>query len=494
MHILPSSLLWLGAALLLGGAGWFLLSQNNGPTVSTTTAEIGTVTAFVSVSGSAQIDDIIPLSFPSGGTVSGIMVSRGDTVATGTVLATVGDTALQAEYAAAAAEVQRVRAVRDELIRGQTDDETQVTAATTRNAETALSNTIRTEAARVEAARTTLYSSGLSAISTNPDTVAPPPTVSGSYTCTAPGTYTITPYRSGTLSDFSYRYTGIETGVGTVSTNQTTALGTCGLRLQFTSNANYTNTEFTISIPNQTSTNYATNRALYEQALAQEEANIIAARRALDLALNQSTLTTAGARVEKIIAANAVVAAAEARLTQASYTLNESAIRAPQSGTVTDIQTVAGETVGINPVITLFAPRQTTVTARIPEKDIARIEINQTVTMQFDANLNESLSGNITFISPLQTVVNGVPYYEAIITLTETPTWLRSGMQADLRIVTEQLTDAVRIPRLFLQNGSVTIRNGDTIATTTPVVVLLGTDGFVAVEGINAGETLQLQE
>jgi len=485
---------WVVVLILLALAIWFLSARTNGDAPATAVAEVGSVTSSVSASGIANVDDIIPLSFPRGGTVSGIFVSRGDEVATGTILATVGDTTLQAEYAATLAELTRVQAIRNELLNGQTEDEVRVTETTIKNAEDALTNTIRTEAARVETARITLYSTGLTAVSKNPDTSAPAPTVSGSYTCTAEGTYTIELYRSGTLSGYSYRYSGMETGVTNASINHPSPLGECGLYLQFATADSYSNAVFTIAIPNTVSSSYATNRALYEQARAQEEANINSARRALDIALDQATVATAGARVERLIAANAVVRGAEARLTQVSYALSESAIRAPQSGIITDINTVTGQTVATTPVITLFAPTKTTVTARIPEKDVTRLSVNQNAEIKFDANPATEVTGIVTFLSPIQTIVNGIPYYDAVIELTETPTWLRPGMQADIEIITERLTDVIRIPRLFLQNNLVNIRRNGTVTTITPDILLVGTDGFVAVEGINAGDELLLQK
>jgi len=491
MPLVKKSSWWLLLAATIATAWWFISNQNVS-TPTTVTAEIGTVTTFVSVSGTATVDDIIPLSFPKSGTVSGVFVSRGEEVATGTVLATIGDTALQAEYSAAISELTRTKANRDEIINGQTNEEAEVTATIIANAETALYNTIRTEQAKVETARTTLFNSGLSAAATDPEITSPPPVVSGSYTCTAEGVYTIEMYRSRTLSGYSYNYSGIESGSGNASTNQPGPLGNCGLRLQFTPNASYNNAIFTITIPNTKSQTYGTNRALYEQALVQEEANISAARRALDLALNQGSVATAGARVERLIAANAVVAATEAKLAQISYALSENALRAPTSGIITNVSVVSGQTVNSTPVITLFSPRQTLVTARVPEKDVAKITLGQTTQLVFDANPAEIIYGEITFLSPIQTIVSGIPYYDAVIKLQSTPAWLRSGMQADVRIITQKLDNVVRIPRLFLVDGQVLVKTGNIINNISPDIILVGSDGFVAVAGIEAGSEVIL--
>lgn len=493
MSVLRNHWLWLIFISLVGAGAWLLFHNGNGEPPVTATAEIGTVTSFVSVSGSAEVDDIIPLSFPRGGTVSGLFVARGDTVATGTVLATVGDTTLQADYSAALAEVARVRAQRDQLLSGQTASEAAVTSTTIKNAEAALSTTILTEAAKVETARTTLYSTGLTAVAVDPDTEDAGPTITGSYLCSAAGTYTLELYRSSAESGYSYRYTGIETGTGNASSNQTATLGECGLRLQFPDVINYRNeTEFTITIPNTTSPTYATNRALYEQALAQEEANIAAARRTLDLALDNATVATAGARIEELIAAGAQVTAAEARLSQASFALSESALRAPSTGTITDTTISVGQTVATAPVMTLFTPRKTIFTALVPEKDIPEITTDQTATLLFDAAPDETVAASVAYVSPIATTVNGATYYEAELLLRDTPVWLRSGMQADVQIFTEQLTDVVRIPRLYIDDTRVQVYEDGLLTPQAVEVLLVGTDGYVAISGITVGTQLAL--
>lgn len=495
MRLSKKWIVWLlASAMVVLIVGFFIQSRNQ-TDVETVTADIGTVTSFISVSGKVDIEHLIPLSFPQGGTVSSVLVARGDTVATGTILATVGDTLLQAEYAAARAEVIRTQAVRDELLNGQTETETAVTQTTIKNAETALFDTIKTEEARIAAARTTLYTTDLTAVAQDPETEGTVPFVTGSYTCTAEGTYELELYRSGTDSGYSYRYRGIETGTNLVSVTQAAPLGDCGLRLQFPATTTYRNGDvFTITIPNRASPTYANNRAAYEEALVREEVNIQAAQRALDLALNQGEVATAGARVEKLLAANAVVATAEARLAQAATALTDQVIRAPKSGTITDVSISTGETVTSEPVMTLFTPTSIVFTANVPEKDIAKITGGQTAEIVFDAKPDTPITGTVSFISPVPTISNGASFYETELNLDAQPAWLRSGMQADVRIVTTTLEDVVRIPRVFLQNTEVTISTNDSSRTITPKILLIGTDGFVAIDGIPAGTELTVTE
>lgn len=470
---------------------WLLSSRNDNKNDLTTTVVIGDVLSTVDVSGYATVDSIIPLSFPKGGTVSSILVEKGEEVATGTVLAVIGSTDAEAGYAAAAAEVDRAIALRNEIQNGQTEEQSAVTTATVASAETTLTNTIKSEAAKVETARVTLLSSLLTAVSQNGNTEAPAPTISGSYTCTGEGIYTIKPYRSSSLSGYSYQYEGIETGSETLYTNQSGSLGTCGLRLQFTEDASYFNTQWTITIPNTDSSTYAINKATYEQALINEEQNIAAAKRALDLALSRAGVDTAGARGETLAAANASVAAAQAKLAQVASTLTDTAIRAPQAGVITSVDVTVGETVSATPVITLFSPTRVTFTTRIPEIDIRKIEIGQRATLSFDANKEDTRHGVVTFISPIPITIDGVAYFEALITLDGLPDWLRTGMHADVSIVTQTLPQVTKLPIRFVRTtdgrAEVLIYNKAKDHQVLPVTVIgRGTDGMVAIEGIKA--------
>ena len=475
---------------------WWLFSNGNGTKNDiTTTVEIGDVRSTVNVSGYATVDSTISLSFPKGGTVSSILVEKGDEVATGTILALIGSTGAEASYAGAQAEVARAIALRDEIQSGQTKEQRAVTSTTIASAETALTNTIKNEAAKVETARATLLSSGLTVISADGNTQAPAPTVSGSYTCTGEGSYRIEPYRSNASSGYSFRYEGIETGTGTLYTRQSGPLGTCGLRIQFTADANYGNTNWIINIPNTESSIYAINKATYDQVLINEEQNIAAAQRALDLALSKADVDTAGARVETLIAANASVTSAQAKLQQVADTLTDTAIRAPQAGVITSVDVAVGETVSAVPVITLFSPTRVTFTTRIPEIDIRKIALDQKATLSFDAHKEDIQTGTITFISPIPVTIDGVAYFEALITLEEVPNWLRTGMHADVSIITQTLTQVKKLPIRFVQ----TIDNTSQILTydkannhvAVPInIISRGTDGTVAIEGVDEGTTV----
>ena len=112
----------------------------------------------------------------------------------------------------------------------------------------------------------------------------------------------------------------------------------------------------------------------------------------------------------------------------------------------------------------------------------------------FDARSEETLTGTIDFISPQSTEIDGVAYYEIIISLDETPSWIRSGLNADIDIIIISTDNSLRIPTRFVTeaNGGyfVTVKNGDLLSTTSVSVILDGNDGFSAITGLNANDIL----
>lgn len=464
------------------------------PELITTTVEQGPVRQLVSVSGVAEAEQTAELAFPTGGIVTSVAVRTGDVVNQGDVLISLEASALQADRADAAATRNRAIATRDELLAGPQSETRAATAETVSFKATTLETIKATQNDLVTNAYRTLLSSDLEAISDDPAEDATPPIISGTYLCDSEGTYTLEVFSSKAESGYSYRLSGFEQGTYTASTEQPTLLGTCGLRAIFDPASRYSNTTWTISIPNKKSPQYVTNRNAY--MLAQTQANSAVAVAEQDLALAQANATNANApaRSEAIARANADIASANARIARIDSQLKDRILTAPFSGTITEIDVLPGETVTTEPVITLLAETAFEVTARIPEIDIGKLLIGQPVEMVFDAKQDEILTGEINFISLKATEIDGVAYYEALINLTDIPPWMRSGLNADIDIIINEATDVLRLPRRFVttvDDTSSVITKLPEGAAITPIEVLLeGDDGFVAITGVDEDEII----
>jgi RND family efflux transporter MFP subunit len=475
--------------LLMLGVG-----RNNGPELVVTIVESGLVRQLVSVSGVTEAKQTASLAFPSPGYVESILVKVGDTVEAGDILLTMNTNALMADRQEALAILTKAKADKVELIAGPQLESRTVTSETVILKERALETTKETETKKVANALAALRSAELTAYTNNVNEDSIPPTVSGTYTCDTEGVYKIEMYRSEAQSGYSYRLSGLEEGTFTAAVEQPSPLGLCGLRILFDDESIYGNTTWYIEVPNTTSDAYLTYKNAYELAKTQAESAIALAEQDLLLAKATASNTNAPARSEAVIRADASIVQAEARLARIESELSDRTLRAPFSGTVTDLSIERGEIAASTPIITLLAASAFEMIARIPEIDIGKLAAGQKVEMVFDAKRDELVTGTITFISLQATEIDGVAYYEAYIEPDNTPAWMRSGLNADIDIIVFKVENTLRIPKRFviMNNDTYSVQRqiGDTVATTTIEVTLEGNEGFVAITGLNAGDTV----
>jgi len=470
------------------------VGRSKGPELVVATVDSGPVRQLVSVSGVTEAKQTADLGFPAPGYVDAILVKIGDTVDAGDILLTMNTSALMADRQEALAALTKAKADKVELLAGPQLENRTVTSETVTLKEKALSTTKETEAKKVENALNALRSAGLTAYTQNINEDAAAPTISGTYTCDKEGVYKIEIYASDAQSKYSYRLSGLEEGTFTAAIEQPSPLGACGLRIIFDDTSRYDRSIWYIEVPNTTSNSYVTYKNAYELAKSQAESAIALAEQDLLLAKASALNTNAPARSEAVIRADASIVQAEARLARVDSEISDRTLRAPFTGTVTDLSIERGEIAASTPIITLLAASEFEMTARIPEIDIGKLEVGQKVEMTFDAKRDELVTGTITFISLQATEIDGVAYYKAYIEPDSNPDWMRSGLNADIDIIISKTENTLRIPKRFIteQGGTYTVRQqtGDIIATTTVEVTLTGNDGFVAITGLKEGDTV----
>jgi len=484
-------------AVSIIGGGYFIIEKiNRDPLLglTTTTVARGNVVRAVSVSGVIESADTAELAFPTTGVVSKVYVLEGATVEAGDVLATLGAESLVASRASALAELSLANADRQELVTGVRSEERTITDTTVAIAEEELVRTQKAQALAVENARRTLLNTTITARSLDEDEEASAPIISGTYSCEKKGAYELTVYSSGAVSGYSFNLSGLETGTFTVSTDQPVAFGNCGLFAKFTADERYTNSNWVIDIPNETSTTYTLNNNTFEKVQHDAENAIAAATEAVTLAQNKQQLENAAPRSEALTRANARVAQASARVDEVTAQISDRTILAPFAGVITHVDILAGETAGTKAVITLLGTDAFELTARIPEIDVTKISLNQKANVVFDARREEPVAASVSYIAPVPTQINGVAYFEIKLLLSVQPDWVRSGLNADIDIITEEQTSVLIVP-----NSYVTTKDGQStvlvlaneIITITPVTLILrGTDGQAAISGIAKGATV----
>ncbi len=462
------------------------------PEFITATIERGSVSELVSVSGFVEAKQIANLAFPGTGVVTDVLAEEGSEVKSGEIIATLAATGLVAERAEAVSAMNAARAAYDKTVAGPRTETVTLANTSLTNAKENLTQVTNEENRKVENAYAALLSTGLTAVTQLTDEPSTSPTVSGTYNCNTEGSYSIKVYSSASESGYSYNYSGLEKGTGTVSTDQPTALGSCGLYLLFTAGDKYTNSEWLIEIPNTRGSNYTTLNNAYQLTLTQAENAIKAAENNLTLVTNEAGLSTAPARREEVTEVGAAVAQAQARIAAIDAKISDRSIVAPFTGTITEVLITKGESAPTSAVITLLADNTFSLKARIPEIDITKIALNQTVHAVFDAQNKEIINGKVVFISPIAKQIDGVAYFETTIELDQKPDWLRAGLNADIDIVVQNKDGVLRVPKRFvltLADGSraVLLRQGNKTATTSVEVIFTGNDSFLEIAGLPEG-------
>src|SRR5581483_7545602 len=172
------------------------------------------------------------------------------------------------------------------------------------------------------------------------------------------------------------------------------------------------------------------------QAVAQAQAQ---------LALKQHPYTD-----DDLAAAQAAVEQANGQVESAQYNLDQSVLKAPFAGIVSQIGLNPGElatgagTVG-GGSITLVDPSQVHVEANVDESDVSHVQVGQPVVLTFDALPGQQVPGQVTAVAPQSTTTQGVTSYLVTIA-TEGGEGVRPGMTATANIVYAQQDGALLVP------------------------------------------------
>lgn len=160
------------------------------------------------------------------------------------------------------------------------------------------------------------------------------------------------------------------------------------------------------------------------------------------------------------------IAAAQAQVDAAQAVLNETQIKAPFDGTVTILYNKPGDLVSnttnfarMDDLSTMF------VDLSISEVDIAKVKINQKVTVNFDAIPSKVYNGFVHDIDGAGTVSSGAVNYTVTVQLTDADTQIAPAMTASANVVLDSVADVLTVPSrgIRVQNGQyyvLVLRNG----------------------------------
>ncbi|PYO26765.1 MAG: efflux RND transporter periplasmic adaptor subunit, partial [Candidatus Rokuibacteriota bacterium] len=154
--------------------------------------------------------------------------------------------------------------------------------------------------------------------------------------------------------------------------------------------------------------------------------------------------------------ARAQVGQSEASLRQSQLDLEHTIIRAPVEGVVVSRNVDVGQTVAASlQAPTLFTIAQDLskmqVDTSMDEADVGRIVLGQKATFTVDAFPGRVFRGEVVQIRKAPQIVQNVVTYDVVVSAENLELKLLPGMTANVKVVTDQKADVLRIPNAALR-------------------------------------------
>lgn len=499
------------AFIILAAGSYFYLRSPETP-YEFVTASRGNLIQEVSIVGKVEPAEKVDLAFEKTGTVARVRAKIGDAVRAGAAIVTLENAALSAELAQAEASVRAEQARLDELRRGTREEEIRVQEVRVENARVALQDAQRNLFDKINDA----YTKSDDAVRNKADQFFNSPRTSD-------------PQINFSISDSNLERSLEEGRLALESSlslwrpsltalaasddlagsaahaqaylNQTkTFLDDAALALStLTANVNISQTTINsyrsdISTARTNINTAVTNLSAAEEKLRNAESN-------LKLAEEELTLKKSGTVAEQLAAQEAKVAQSEAAVLSKRAELAKTALVSPIGGIVARQDAKAGEIVTAQTVlVSIISESQFEIKINVPEADLAKLERGDRARVTLDAYGNDVVfEAALTEIDPAETVLEGVATYVATLQFSKNDPRVRSGMTANIDIVTDERVNVIAIPRraVITKNGTkfVRVMQDNAIEEVLVTTGLQGSDGKIEItEGVKEGDRVVVFE
>jgi RND family efflux transporter MFP subunit len=172
---------------------------------------------------------------------------------------------------------------------------------------------------------------------------------------------------------------------------------------------------------------------------------------------------------------------------------------APFDGTIMTVNAEVGNLVSSNAILTLADLTNLRVLASVDETEITQVEIGQAAIISFDAFPDATLQGEVLEVPIEGALSSNVVYYEVPISMAggEDLT-LKPGMTANISLLAGQAENALLIPVMAVQISSdgyvVTVQNSDGSTTLVPIKIGLNDGVYVqVVSGLIEGDVVVVE-
>lgn len=219
------------------------------------------------------------------------------------------------------------------------------------------------------------------------------------------------------------------------------------------------------------------------------------AKTGYDNAKEQLSIVRVGARDEEKRMAEEGLNQAEAALAFAREQLKNAAITAPISGVVSSRIIDPGTLVGTQmpfPLMTIVDDTAFELNADIPETDLSKVRVGQSVEIAVDAIPGKKYEGTVTDINPAASM--GARTYTLKVMVRNSDGLMKSGMFARGNVTVAQKADAIVIPKDAVRqtagNYSVYVVEGDKAVLRPVEMGIINTTKAECVKGLSEGEQI----
>ena len=237
-------------------------------------------------------------------------------------------------------------------------------------------------------------------------------------------------------------------------------------------------------------------KALNQQNISQAQAQLTTAQNNLASAVKELELKQSPATAEQIKAQTATVQAARANVNNLAAQLAKTILKSPIAGIIAKQEAKQGEiTTAGAIVVSVISKAHFQIEANIAEADIAKIKIEDTAKVTLDAYGSDVIfTARVIKIDPSETIIEGVATYKTTLEFIEESGRVKSGLTANLDILTAQKENVLAVPyrAIINKNGDKivrVIRDKQQIEERKVETGLRGSDGYIEItSGISEGE------
>jgi len=226
------------------------------------------------------------------------------------------------------------------------------------------------------------------------------------------------------------------------------------------------------------------------------EEKVRSARNAVSVAQNDLALLKAGSTENAIAVAFAKFQQSEAASDKIRAEINKSYLRSPIKGVVTKMDIEKGEVVNSQTTIaSVIGDEGYEIEFYIPEVDIGRVALGNTVRVTLDAYLKDQFMGKLVYIDPAETIIDGVVNFKGTVVLDNDDGRLKSGLTANLYVLSFSKDNVLVVPDYAVsesENGSFVALSVNGKPVKTPVELgFRSAEGFVEiVSGLSEGDSV----